>query len=75
MENIDFNLILNVAQLVLIIFLIFLIKDWRKNWWYEEISWRKLQIERYQALLYQQEILEEIKQKIKKISNISNLLI
>jgi|TARA_B110000914_G_C15049865_1_gene259140 hypothetical protein len=66
MENIDFNLILNVAQLVLIIFLIFLIKDWRKNWWYEEISWRKLQIERYQALLYQQEILEEIKQKIKK---------
>jgi hypothetical protein len=66
MENIDFNLILNVAQLVLIIFLIFLIKDWRKNWWYEEISWRKLQIERYQALLYQHEILEEIKQKIKK---------
>ena len=66
MENIDFNLILNVAQLVLIIFLIFLIKDWRKNWWYEEISQRKLQIERYQALLYQQEILEEIKQKIKK---------
>ena len=66
MENIDFNLILNVAQLLLIIFLIFLIKDWRKNWWYEEISWRKLQIERYQALLYQQEILEEIKQKIKK---------
>ena len=66
MENINFNLILNVAQLVLIIFLIFLIKDWRKNWWYEEISWRKLQIERYQALLYQQEILEEIKQKIKK---------
>ena len=66
MENIDFNLILNVAQLVLIIFLMFLIKDWRKNWWYEEISWRKLQIERYQALLYQQEILEEIKQKIKK---------
>jgi hypothetical protein len=66
MENIDFNLILNVAQLVLIIFLIFLIKDWRKNWWYEEISWRKLQIERYQALLYQQEILEEIKQTIKK---------
>ena len=66
MENIDFNLILNVAQLVLIIFLIFLIKDWRKNWRYEEISWRKLQIERYQALLYQQEILEEIKQKIKK---------
>jgi len=66
MENIDFNLILNVAQLVLIIFLIFLIKDWRKNWWYEEISWRKLQIERYQDLLYQQEILEEIKQKIKK---------
>ena len=66
MENIDFNLILNVAQLVLIIFLIFLIKDWRKNWWYEEISWRKLQIERYQALLYQQEILEEIKQRIKK---------
>ena len=66
MENIDFNLILNVAQLVLIIFLIFLIKDWRKNWWYEEISWRKLQIERYQALLYQQEILEKIKQKIKK---------
>ena len=61
MENIDFNLILNVAQLVLIIFLIFFIKDWRKNWWYEEISWRKLQIERYQALLYQQEILEEIK--------------
>ena len=61
MENIDFNLILNVAHLVLIIFLIFLIKDWRKNWWYEEISWRKLQIERYQALLYQQEILEEIK--------------
>ena len=40
MENIDFNLILNVA--------------------------RKLQIERYQALLYQQEILEEIKQTIKK---------
>ena len=66
MENIDFNLILNVAQLVLIIFLIFVIKDWRKNWWYEEISWRKLQIERYQALLYQQEILEEIKQTIKK---------
>ena len=66
MENIDFNLILNVAQLVLIIFLIFLINDWRKNWWYEEISWRKLQIERYQDLLYQQEILEEIKQKIKK---------
>ena len=66
MENIDFNLILNVAQLVLIIFLIFLIKDWRKNWWYEEISWKKLQIERYQALLYQQEILEEIKKKIKK---------
>tara|TARA_B110000285_G_scaffold107761_1_gene122470 strand:+ start:78 stop:281 length:204 start_codon:yes stop_codon:yes gene_type:complete len=66
MENIDFNLILNVAQLVLIIFLIFLIKDWRKNWWYEEISWRKLQIERYQALFYQQEILEEIKQTIKK---------
>ena len=66
MENIDFNLILNVAQLVIIIFLIFLIKDWRKNWWYEEISWRKLQIERYQALLYQQEILEEIKQTIKK---------
>ena len=66
MENVDFNLILNVAQLVLIIFLIFLIKDWRKNWWYEEISWRKLQIERYQALLYQQEILEEIKQTIKK---------
>ena len=66
MENIDFNLILNVAQLVLIIFLIFLIKDWRKNWWYEEISWRKLQFERYQALLYQQEILEEIKQTIKK---------
>ena len=66
MENIDFNFILNVAQLVLIIFLIFLIKDWRKNWWYEEISWRKLQIERYQDLLYQQEILEEIKQKIKK---------
>ena len=66
MENIDFNLILNVAQLLLIIFLIFLIKDWRKNWWYEEISWRKLQIERYQALLYQQEILEEIKQTIKK---------
>ena len=61
MENIDFNLILNVAQLLLIIFLIFLIKDWRKNWWYEEISWRKLQIERYQALLYQQEILEEIR--------------
>ena len=66
MKNIDFNLILNVAQLVLIIFLIFLIEDWRKNWWYEEISWRKLQIERYQALLYQQEILEEIKQTIKK---------
>ena len=66
MENIDFNLILNLAQLVLIIFLIFLIKDWRKNWWYEEISWRKLQIERYQALFYQQEILEEIKQTIKK---------
>ena len=66
MENINFNLILNVAQLVLIIFLIFLIKDWRKNWWYEEISWRKLQVERYQDLLYQQEILEEIKQKIKK---------
>ena len=66
MENIDFNLILNVAQLILIIFLIFLIKDWRKNWWYEEISWRKLQIERYQALFYQQEILEEIKQTIKK---------
>ena len=66
MENIDFNLILNVAQLLLIIFLIFLIKDWRKNCWYEEISWRKLQIERYQALLYQQEILEEIKQTIKK---------
>ena len=66
MENIDFNLILNVAQLVPIIFVIFLIRDWRKNWWYEEISWRKLQIERYQALLYQQEILEEIKQKIKK---------
>ena len=66
MENIDFNLILNVAQLVLIIFLIFLIKDWRKNWWYEEISWRKLQIERYQDLLYQQEILEEINKKIKK---------
>ena len=64
MENIDFNLILNVAQLVPIIFVIFLIRDWRKNWWYEEISWRKLQIERYQALLYQQEILEEIKQKI-----------
>ena len=61
MENIDFNLILNVAQLVLIIFLIFLIKDWRKNWWYEEISWRKLQVERYQDLLYQQEILEEIR--------------
>jgi hypothetical protein len=60
------NLILNVAQLVLIIFLIFLIKDWRKNWWYEEISWRKLQVERYQYLLYQQEILEEIKQRIKK---------
>ncbi|MDA9042476.1 hypothetical protein N9H38_02535 [Candidatus Pelagibacter sp.] len=40
MENIDFNLILNVA--------------------------RKLQIERHQALLYQQEILKEIKQKIKK---------
>jgi hypothetical protein len=43
-----------------------LIKDWRKNCWYEEITWRKLQIERYQALLYQQEILEEIKKKIKK---------
>ena len=66
MENIDFNLILNVAQLVIIIFLIFLIKDWKKNWWYEEISWRKIQVERYQDLLFQQEILEEIKQTIKK---------
>ena len=64
--NIDFNLILNVAQLVIIIFLIFLIKDWKKNWWYEEISWRKIQVERYQDLLFQQEILEEIKQTIKK---------
>jgi len=52
-----------------------LIKDWKKNWWYEEISWRKIQVERYQDLLFQQEILEEIKQKIEKISNINNLLI
>ena len=53
--------------MVLIIFLIFLIKDCRKKL----VVWGNLleeevQVERYQDLLYQQEILEEIKQKIKK---------
>ena len=64
MENIDWNLIVNITQLILIIFVIFYIRDWRINWWNEEVSWRKLEIERYKDLLYQQEILEKITQKL-----------
>jgi|TARA_B110000467_G_C17796585_1_gene202834 hypothetical protein len=64
MENIDWNLIVNITQLILIIFVIFYIRDWRINWWNEEVSWRRLEIERYENLLYQQEILEKITQKL-----------
>ena len=64
MENIDWNLIVNITQLILIIFVIFYIRDWRINWWNEEVSWRRLEIERYEDLLYQQEILEKITQKL-----------
>ena len=64
MENIDWNLIINITQLILIIFVIFYIRDWRINWWNEEVSWRRLEIERYENLLYQQEILEKITQKL-----------
>ena len=64
MENIDWNLIVNITQLILIIFVIFYIRDWRINWWYEEVSWRRLEVERYEDLLYQQEILEKITQKL-----------
>tara|TARA_B100000767_G_C19426988_1_gene394335 strand:+ start:94 stop:300 length:207 start_codon:yes stop_codon:yes gene_type:complete len=64
MENIDWNLIINLTQLILIIFVIFFIRDWRINWWNEEVSWRRLEIERYENLLYQQEILEKITQKL-----------
>ena len=64
MENIDWNLIINITQLILIIFVIFFIRDWRINWWNEEVSWRRLEIERYENLLYQQEILEKITQKL-----------
>ena len=64
MENIDWNLIVNISQLILIIFVIFYIRDWRINWWNEEVSWRRLEIERYENLLYQQEILEKITQKL-----------
>ena len=64
MENIDWNLIVNITQLILIIFVIFYIRDWRINWWNEEVSWRRLEIERYENLLYQQEVLEKITQKL-----------
>jgi|TARA_B110000914_G_C15262838_1_gene353857 hypothetical protein len=64
MENIDWNLIVNITQLILIIFVIFYIRDWRINWWNEEVSWRRLEVERYEDLLYQQEILEKITQKL-----------
>ena len=64
MENIDWNLIVNITQLILIIFVIFYIRDWRINWWNEEVSWRRLEVERYEDLLYQQEVLEKITQKL-----------
>ena len=64
MQNIDWNLIINLTQLILIIFVIFFIRDWRINWWNEEVSWRKQEVDRYKDLLYQQEVLEKITQKL-----------